>query len=128
MTIAKVELRCKKCGKLYEVRHKCYNSRQAREWEEYMEGQDGLCRDCYHEKQNAESTEYAKQFDLVELEGSEKQIAWAEKIRADFIKQAMPHDPQPKFWELVNSKNSASFWIDVRFKSLSELVRMLQEA
>lgn len=52
----------------------------------------GVCSDCYKaekatERQKEQSAQMATaaQFVLAELEGSEKQIAWAEKIRAKMI-------------------------------------------
>jgi hypothetical protein len=52
----------------------------------------GVCSDCYKqqlaaERQKEQSTQMATaaQFVLAELEGSEKQITWAEKIRAKMI-------------------------------------------
>lgn len=52
----------------------------------------GVCSDCYKaekaaERQQEQSAQMATaaQFTLTDLEGSEKQIAWAEKIRAKMI-------------------------------------------
>lgn len=55
--------------------------------------QSGICSECYKEKKQAEreaaekaAAENVQGLELPALEGSEKQIAWAEKIRADIFK------------------------------------------
>ena len=55
---------------------------------------EGLCPDCYRAQQEAErkaaseaAAEEAKKQGFAELKGSEKQIAWAETIRAKFMEQ-----------------------------------------
>lgn len=55
---------------------------------------EGLCPDCYKAQQEAErkaaseaAAEDAKKQGFSELKGSEKQIAWAETIRAKFFEQ-----------------------------------------
>lgn len=117
---------CEKCGKEYEIRKKCGNSRDAANWEEYMnsfEKRTGLCKECYHEKmeaeraaKEAEDVAKAEQFNMVDLNGSEKQIAWANKIRAKLVLMATEQrNVNDTFWEYVNKKTDASWWIDHRF-------------
>lgn len=42
-----------------------------------------LCPDCY----NAQIKESSREYGLPTLEGTEKQVAWAEKIRIDMMEQ-----------------------------------------
>ena len=51
-----------------------------------------MCPDCYkkwleeeHQRKNKEAMEEAKEMDLPELTGTEKQIAWANTLRKKFI-------------------------------------------
>ena len=58
-----------------------------REWRLKKEAEK-LCPDCYQEeldRKNKEAAEKAEQMGLPKLEGSEKQIAWAESIRSEII-------------------------------------------
>ena len=116
---------CEKCGKEYEIRKKFMNRREADSWEEYMNGfekTNGLCRECYHEKmeaeraaKEAEDVAKAEQFNMVELNGSEKQIAWANKIRAKLVLMVTEQrNVNDTFWEYVNKKTDASWWIEHR--------------
>lgn len=64
-----------------------------REWK-LQRMAEGLCPDCYRAQQEAErkaaseaAAEEAKKQGFAELKGSEKQIAWAETIRAKFMEQ-----------------------------------------
>ena len=52
---------------------------------EWMET-SGDCPECYKSKQIKKTEEIRKSQGLLNLEGSEKQIAWAEKIRDEKIK------------------------------------------
>ena len=44
-----------------------------------------LCQDCYREQELKKAKEKGKEMGLPELHGTEKQIAWAETIRASLI-------------------------------------------
>jgi hypothetical protein len=106
-----------------------------------------LCYECYqkqlaeqHEKENREAAEVAKEMNLPELTGSEKQVAWAETIRQQmlagidnfvyhYIKDE--HRNDLKIQEPIQSiraKTSASWWIDHRgdTKSPSYVKRLLE--
>lgn len=61
-------------GKVSEREHKI----------EWME-QSGLCPDCYKKQQEAKAVATSNKLGLPDLEGSEKQIAWANKIRLQMI-------------------------------------------
>lgn len=125
MAVGTVIRICEKCGKEYEIRKKFMNRREADSWEEYMNGfekRNGLCRECYHEKmeaeraaKEAEDAAKAGRLNMVELNGSEKQVAWANKIRVKLVLMATEKiNANDTFWEYVNKKTDASWWIDHR--------------
>lgn len=45
----------------------------------------GMCPECYATARKAEQEKAAAEYSLPELVGTEKQVAWAEKIRMKFI-------------------------------------------
>lgn len=74
---------CSECGKEYQVQ--MYGPQKTRDWK--VSNWNGVCGDC-KEAAKAALVEKNKSGELVELTGSEKQIAWAYKIRAEFIEYA----------------------------------------
>ncbi len=114
MSIGRITKTCPICGKEYEVTKKCYNSREAQNWEEYMSGiEDRMCPECYKESKKNELLKNVEKYNLPELVGTEKQVAWAEDIRAKLVSKVSK--PTEKFFELVNAKTSAKWWIDNRY-------------
>lgn len=82
----------------YQVTRKCGHEETVdlrgkmdkREWRLANVEPDKLCSECWATQQAAEAevaAENAAENGLPELEGSEKQINWAETIRADAIEQ-----------------------------------------
>jgi hypothetical protein len=109
------------------VKHKCghtsqvqlYGSAKDRERKmAYLHQQ--LCTDCRKVAQGAETTKITE--GLVALTGSPKQIAWATKIRAEFLADQKQRTPDTadghKAYELLkqaaNTKSEAAWWIDNR--------------
>lgn len=76
-------VKCSKCGESYSVQ--MYGPRKTREWK--INSWRGICDDC-KEAERENLIEKNKSGDMPELTGSEKQIAWAMKIRAEFINYA----------------------------------------
>lgn len=74
---------CSKCGEDYSVQ--MYGPRKTREWK--INSWRGVCDDC-KETERESLIEKNKSGGMPELTGSEKQIAWAMKIRAEFISYA----------------------------------------
>ena len=79
------------CG--HEAVVELFGKSSDREWK-LQRMAEGLCADCYRAQQEAErkaaseaAAEEAKKQGFSELKGSEKQVAWAETIRAKFFKQ-----------------------------------------
>lgn len=87
----------------------------------------GLCSACYKAEKQAEEKSFAVKYELPELQGSEKQISWAESIRMEKIKAFENEKPAIRkgagddfadflngFVESYYKKDSASWWIDHR--------------
>jgi hypothetical protein len=107
-----------------------------------------LCSECYakqlaeqREKENAEAAEAAKEMNLPELTGSEKQIAWAETIRQKMlvsidefifksVKAEMRNDPQLQAAvQCIRNKAESRWWIDHRYINMPyEFRQLLEEA
>lgn len=121
----------------YNITHKCghestmnltgpYKERESRiEW---LSSQD--CTDCYRAAQLEAAKAKATAENMAELQGSEKQIAWAETIRAKKISQisAIAEGEQDKnALHKLYRRNMAIFWINRRDSSaqsiLAEAVR-----
>lgn len=96
--------------------------RKIKYFEEY-----GLCPDCYKEEKKGEEKAFAEKYELPELQGSEKQISWAESIRKEKIEEFEKEKPAirkgagddfadflDKFTNHYYKNNSASWWIDHR--------------
>lgn len=96
--------------------------RKIKYFEEY-----GLCPDCYKAEKQGEEKSFAEKYELPELQGSEKQISWAESIRMEKIKAFENEKPAIRkgagddFADFLNEfadkyykNNSASWWIDHR--------------
>lgn len=112
-----------------------------REWKlAYEEAK--LCPDCYkakleaeRQKQNAEAAEANQTAGLPKLEGTEKQIAWAETIRKSILegiesKVLSKINPEQKeltlkAFEAIKRQTKASWWIDIRDISISEMKALL---
>lgn len=94
-------------------------------------GENGLCTDCYKAEQdakrareNAEAAQKAEAVGRANLQGSEKQVAWANTIRENImevIERAVRKDTEggQKVHEYLNSKTDARFWIDNRDAKLN---------
>ncbi len=87
MTKAIVTIKCATCGKEFTVSRLCANSADANSWKQWAAEHYDTCRECYFEAQRQEDAKEAAEDSLPELEGSEKQIAWALSIRAKFAKE-----------------------------------------
>ena len=86
---------CPKCGRTFTREKICGNRAEANEWVSWAEDHPCLCRDCWREereeqrrKADAQAVKENAERKLPALVGSEKQIAWAEKIRNEYVKAA----------------------------------------
>jgi hypothetical protein len=126
-----------KCGHYVCIHLQPYHSEQ---W-----AAERLCPDCYKDQKNAERAEQASALGFPSLNGSPKQIAWAESIRLekisavrerfDSILKQHPESSEKEKAEFEAKKSeaiewmknqiSAKFWIDNRFADDREFCRMI---
>lgn len=105
---------CIKCSNTFYRYATKANRREADSWVQWAEANINLCPDCY----NAERMERARGgAELCELEGSPKQVAWAEDIRDKFLKSTTANTN--KLYQAtrrfaVEHINSAKWWIERR--------------
>ena len=123
MAIAKIEYICSVCGETATRRVEKYNSRDAREYEEWFRSQQNhICPVCYakhkREAQMKELGEVLKDYTLPQIVGkSDKQIKYADDCRTRYlcehiegIKQALKSYNPEKGWAnnaLVNAVRRA---------------------
>lgn len=120
MAKVKVKIICKKCGcEFIHVRD--FSSRaEADNYEEWAKENIKICNKCHkHEKENKEveeALEILKSYpELCELNGTEKQIAWANKIRAKIVSKLAKRSKIPeKTIGNINTIKKADWWIDNR--------------
>lgn len=74
-----------KCGHMGTVELFGKNAERERKLQWYRT--QAVCPDCYAAEKRATLNDIASEYNLPELIGSDKQIAWAEKIRTDYIAQ-----------------------------------------
>jgi len=124
--MAKYDVECEKCSESFEVQ--LYGKMSVREWK--LETWTWICEDCkakQRAEENAKAAEKNVADGLVELTGSEKQIAWAETIRAekldlveDIINRnfdSFNEENKKKAMSLldwVQNQERASWWINNR--------------
>ena len=129
----------------YNVNHSCGHSREIElfgktsaryEKIEWMER--GVCPDCYREmkqeerkQENERSATLAESLGFSQLEGSEKQIAWAKSIRQktyeDSCKLELEH---PTYGytlvvKVLSLELSAKWWIDHRTVGFAGITKMI---
>lgn len=122
MAIASVTIKCSECEKEFEHRRrKCYNRSDANDYEAWAAENITLCPDCYRKQkraaEEAHDKELTKDIDFAPLTGSEKQIAWAEKIRTHALARLCEiyGDIDPEIVELLTRTIVDSrWWIDNR--------------
>ncbi|MGE5631401.1 MAG: hypothetical protein ACM3TR_09930 [Caulobacteraceae bacterium] len=124
MAKASVILKCTECGASYTITKSCYNRTEANKWESYMQDRDGLCRECWAKEQEAKRQAVMDACkSLPDLTGTPKQIAWAEKIRAD------KHNMfKGRGFTYIANETSAAWWIDHRNDVESEIYNRFQVA
>lgn len=94
MAIVKIMLKCSTCGREFQHRHECRNSKDANSYEEWALHNVDECPDCRRERlrqeaiavQKAKAEETLRQLQalgvsLPEITGTEKQIAYADDLR-----------------------------------------------
>ena len=95
MAVAIIKRVCEKCGCEFEHRKACGKRYEADSYEKWAAEHITMCPECY-EKECKESEErmiraQAVRLGLPALDGTVKQIAWAEKIRCRAIMYDAPY-------------------------------------
>lgn len=144
---------CCECGKSFTASRILASRDQANNWEEWAVSNIIECDECKEkarqaerEEANVKAAESAKEFELPELTGSEKQVAWANTIRVGYYteyskvvdgytkltkeQQTKCNEEFERFNKIVDyafsNKNSASFWIEHRGVNIRTIVRELE--
>lgn len=94
-----------------------------------------LCRDCERkeeEEENRRNKELAEQRGYVKLEGTEKQVAWAETLRMKFVERLNRdieslEDSQKQYYcdmlsYILDNETSAVFYINSRLENAKKIV------
>lgn len=89
MAMAEVTLVCSTCGKTFTHRQKRYNRADADQYEDWARAHIDTCPDCFRaqQQQKEKALEAARSSQLPQLQGSEKQVAWANAIRNKMISE-----------------------------------------
>lgn len=130
MARARWEAHCPTCGETYtRYRDGFGRRRDADAWEERHEGEEWECPGCYAETRkrllaegNRSDAEKAAAMAervgkaLRPLAGTEKQVPWAEGIRARAFREAVVLNPSARreLVDVLNLEGEARFWIDGR--------------
>lgn len=131
MAKASVTCTCKNCGKTFEVSTVKQNRREADRWESWAASAYTECDECRKERlereraeENAKAAETTSERKYPTLDGSEKQVAWANTIRLDYMnrieeKIAICTEEEVKIYRemqafILRKYVSARFWIDHR--------------
>lgn len=134
MAMANVEVKCDHCGEWYTVRKECHKRSEADSFEEYIKAQDThTCPKCYAAQKREEGLNergnLEQKFEVPEIDGTEKQIAYAKDIRYRYLK-SVGDLKKPKninvVKEFFKSKTSARWWIDNRFKTIHDFSQEIQ--
>ena len=92
MVMASITTKCDQCGKHFKKSVKKSSREQANDWEILALQEKWSCAKCYKKQveerwrsTNKESARVAAEKGLPKLKGSEKQVAWAETLRKEFV-------------------------------------------
>ena len=124
---------CLKCGRTFErvaYRRKRSECDAFKEWGEEKKNLN-VCSACYRKEGDAMAQERASIQNLPELNGTEKQVEWAKKIRNFFVvnitnlygKQSSMYE---QMLEILPYAVEATVWIEYRNKSATNILNSLQ--
>lgn len=146
MAKAIVTCTCTTCGAEFTKTAVRSSRRAADEWCEWAKSAYDECPECYRKRKQQEAEireqELNETYNLPSLEGTPKQVAWAEKIRILFIENFLQDEqeivsrvktttPEGKKYlaylenrtdELLAARTKASWWIDNRSTDWYELI------
>lgn len=110
------------CG--HEVEVELYGPQSDRKRKLEFFRESALCREC----ELKAAKEYAEREGLPPLTGTEKQVRWAETIRAERIMDAAQVGQTPQEQEALErlrNITSAGWWIENRLSPITELLRIV---
>lgn len=138
MAMATVEIRCTVCGETFTHSKNCHSRKEADSYEAWAAENVTVCPHCYAEqkrkeaeKRAAEREEKAAKYPLCELSGTEKQVKWANSIRAKFVDEIVKTYELEGDEDIVNyfnAKSEARYWIDNRNNDFGKIVEDLNKA
>lgn len=112
--MAKAYYTCASCGEKISIYGR--NKAVAQSNADYAERHARICAKCYRAVCDAESAEYAVREHLPKLKGTEKQVAWANQIRKDYLTGTLK-DTSPDYSEFalwIGRITDSCFFIDWR--------------
>ena len=128
MAKAVAECKCRKCGATFFKEAIRGNRADADNWETWAAQHYDLCPDCYKaEKAEKEAEKYAvlvSKYNFPTIEGvSEKQIAYADKLRCKFVvANEADMDEAVNFWNSVDWSEIAKI-AEQEGKSVEQITR-----
>ena len=128
--------KCDKCGEEFTVTKTCMNRRDADSWEEWASRNYYECSSCYKERKRKEEAEAiastSAKCGYPDFEkGSEKQKAWAAKIRYNMLRYVRESvvsgceftEQGKEFYKYLKHNTDAVWWIDNRDRELESIFR-----
>ncbi len=114
--IASIDLECIGCGDVFTHEKPCPSEEKAESYKSWAVKHIVLCPNCYrslHMSVEARKTnELMEALDAPELNGTPKQVSWAEDIRRKYALEFALQKPSQEFWDAFCSITEAKWWID----------------
>ena len=135
MPRAKIELTCKYCGdKFTHIKDGLENANKVKSYETWAKEHIDTCPECYktvrRDEIRKEQDDVLNGIKLPKLEGSEKQIAWADTIRRKGVSGVIAlQGASVPFISKLQDITSAKWWIDNRdmAEKPKGLLKLLEE-
>lgn len=135
MPRAKIELTCKYCGdKFTHIKDGLENANKVKSYETWAKEHINTCPECFKtircDEVKKEQDEILKGIKLPKLEGSEKQVTWAESIRRKGVSGVLSmQEADVRFISKLQDITSAKWWIDNRAMAEKPkgLLKLLEE-
>lgn len=114
--MASIELECIGCGDTFTHEKPCPTAEKAESYENWAIRHIVLCPNCYRSLHMSVEAKKANELmdalDAPELDGSPRQVSWAEDIRRKYALEFALQKPTQEFWEAFCRITSAKWWID----------------
>ena len=116
--LARVSLLCISCDNFFEHKKICLSKEKAISYEHWAVKHIALCPDCCKmiciPAQEKEGSDLLRSIHAPKLEGSPKQIKWAEDIRRRYAMQFAEQKPESEFWDSFCNITEAKWWIETK--------------